>query len=41
MIYIIHLIDVKIMVGKEEHIQIAGKKKLEKLDIKKERKKVM
>lgn len=41
MIYIIHIIDVKIIVGKEEYMQIAGKRKLEKLDIEKERKKVM
>lgn len=40
--YILYTLQMwKIMIGKEEHIQIAGKRKLEKLDIKKERKKVM
>ena len=39
--HIVHIIDVKIIVGKEEDIKIAGKRKFEELDIEKERKKVM
>lgn len=35
MIYIIHIIDIKVVVGKEEDIQIAGERKLEELDVEK------